>query len=429
MLYVENEVEEISVVSFLLFVAWVAMLFFKQSVGLIKNIHTFYKNVWLMVDIFIILMSISCIALFMIRMQLVGRYLRVLETMKRNEFLNYFHLFYIEDVLTFCAAVLVCIATVRLWKFLRFGMMFRVLERTLSIAAVPLAATFLYFMVLLVAFSLTLLTMFGNYFEHMYSLTTLMRLMVTITLTPDGMALNNFLTYKLAVFYLTLYILIINTFVVIFIIIVVGSYMQAQLEFSAVVETYSIKTYVQERIRYIPRYLRYKYGRLKAGQEEQNRVYPKSDKFLYLNSVSIAASKMRIMAEVTRCVIRRKKGTRRSGFLSDHDARLMMGVCRVFMKKSEENQEVEVVYKEHGGGFRIKFVHENKLEKIAYVVNLLLKEKAAVAFGEERGNVVTKQCVEKIKKNQETLRKCNLMLKLILHKMQSVELEFRDMIV
>jgi hypothetical protein len=266
MLYVENEVEEISVVSFLLFVAWVAMLFFKQSVGLIKNIHTFYKNVWLMVDIFIILMSISCIALFMIRMQLVGRYLRVLETMKRNEFLNYFHLFYIEDVLTFCAAVLVCIATVRLWKFLRFGMMFRVLERTLSIAAVPLAATFLYFMVLLVAFSLTLLTMFGNYFEHMYSLTTLMRLMVTITLTPDGMALNNFLTYKLAVFYLTLYILIINTFVVIFIIIVVGSYMQAQLEFSAVVETYSIKTYVQERIRYIPRYLRYKYGRLKAGQ-------------------------------------------------------------------------------------------------------------------------------------------------------------------
>ncbi|CAH1383290.1 unnamed protein product, partial [Tenebrio molitor] len=355
MLFVQNELEMTTIGFFILFTVWVGMLLFKQSVGLIRKIHTFYKDLWILTDFVIILLSVMCIGLFALRMQMVGSYLDVLETVKHNQFLSYFYLFYIEDFLTLVAAFLVCIATVRLWKFLRFGVMFRILEKTLAIAAVTLLSATLLFVILLVASASALLLLVGNYFENIYYMVRIVRVMMTMALRPSEMAMTRFIPFKFAMFILILYVVILQITIVVYIMVIVMSYSKAQMEYSSELESYTIKHYVIERIKYLPRYIRYKYFRLKGGQlMVETKVEPKSNKFLYSNSFSLPSPRMRLMRYLLMCLIRNYKRFPNRGYVNDQDTRLMRAVCREFLVKNKNEGEVEVFFKGRMKGKRIK---------------------------------------------------------------------------
>ena len=324
MLLVHNEVETISYTFFALFILWVVLFFFKQSVGVIKRVRTFYKDVWFMIDFLIVLMSMACIFLFSFRMHLIKIYLNKLESIRRNEFLNYFYLFYLEDFLTVFAAVLVCVATIRLWKFLRFGTMFRVLERTLSISAVPLGSVTFSFTVLLVAFSIVIVILFGNEFEKLDTIVQTVRLLIIMSFKAGELQLSRFVDYKNAVFYFTAYSIVVKIVTFVYIMIIVMSYTEAQLEFSTTTDTYNIKHYVLEQMKYVPRLIRYKFSRL-AGGQSKSKVEPKSDKFLYLNSYNVALNRMKMMEDVTKCAIRH---INRPLSVTDNDINLMLAICR-----------------------------------------------------------------------------------------------------
>jgi hypothetical protein len=425
MLFVQNELEMITIGFFILFTVWVGMLLFKQSIGLIKKIQTFYKDVWLLTDVVIILLSVMCIGLFAFRMKMVGRYLDVLETVKHNQFLSYFYLFYIEDFLTLVAAFLVCIATIRLWKFLRFGVMFRILEKTLAIAADSLLSATLLFVVLLIASASALLLLVGNDFENMYYMVRIVRVMMTMALRPGEMAMTRFIPFKLAMLILILYVVILEITIVVYIMLIVMSYSKAQMEFSSDLESYTIKHYVLERIKYLPRYIRYKFFRLKGGQLIiETKVEPKSNKFLYLNSFSLPSPRMRLMRYLLMCLIRNYKRFPNRGYVNDQDARLMRAVCREFLVKNKDEGEVEVFFKGRMKGNRIKLVDEKRIEKVANIVNLLLQERSYDGLHQENRNATIQRCVKAIKNYQGTLQRCNVALKVISQKMKSVELEF-----
>ncbi|KYB25363.1 hypothetical protein TcasGA2_TC034437 [Tribolium castaneum] len=373
MLFVNRELESITVIVFFMFVAWVGVLFFKQSVGVIRKGKSFYKDVWFMVDCVIILMSVACTVLFVVRMKMIGRYLDHLDKLKHNEFSNYFFLFYLEDFLQVFAASLVCIATVRLWKFLRFGLFFRMMECTIWKSLGPLLSFSVAFICLLSAFALPLVLLRGSEIPILNRIITVVRPMFIMALSAGEFPLKEFIRNRSSAFYIVLYGLIVKIVFLIYIMIIMMAYSTVQMEFSNELEVYTIKNYVQERFNYFPKYLKYKYKRLRSGQTAHRQVEPKPDKFLYDNSFSVVTSRMMTMKYIVRCVFRNMV-RRESAGLADGDVRLMLGVSRRFLVKAPP-KEVEVFFKGRVSGKKISLIDERKVGKIASVVSALLAQR------------------------------------------------------
>ncbi|XP_044272220.1 uncharacterized protein LOC123016069 isoform X2 [Tribolium madens] len=422
MLFVKRELESITVVVFFMFIIWVGVLFFKQSVGVIRKVKSFYKDPWFMVDCVIIFMSVICVALFVVRMKMIGLYLDKLEKLKHNEFSNYFFLFYLEDFLQVFAATLVCIATVRLWKFLRFGLFFRILEFTIWKSLLPLFSFSIAYILLLFAFALPLVLLCGSQILVFNKITRVVRPMFTMALSASDLTLKTFLEIKGSAFYIVLYGLIVKIIFLIYIMIIMMSYSTAQMKFSNELEIYTIKNYVQERFNYFPKYVKYKYKRLRSGQTKQSQVEPKPDKFVYSNSFSLETFKMLTMKYIVQCVFRNMT-KRKTAKLSEWDLKLMLGVSRRFLVKAPP-KEVEVFFKGRISGKKISLIDERNVWRIADVVGALLEEKHKEKTKEEiKGSRSYEKCVTMIKKNQSTLKKCDLKLKLLFAKFVSFEFQ------
>src|SRR5699024_8376763 len=103
-----------------------------------------------------------------------------------------FYLFYLEDFLAVFAAILICVATVRLWKFLRFGMFFKILERTLARSFVPLLSVTFAFSLVMVTFAMTILSLCGNNFRHVSGVMKATELLLLMSLESSDVALSEF---------------------------------------------------------------------------------------------------------------------------------------------------------------------------------------------------------------------------------------------
>lgn len=425
MLFVKNEVEQMSSVFFFLFVVWVVVLFFKHSIGTFKKIHNFFKDLWLLIDLVILFMSLMSIGLFIIRMYLVGRYLRRLEQVKHNQFIEYFYLFHIEYFLNFTAAFLVCISTIRLWKFLRFASMFRTLEKTIIIASSLLLSFSTVVIVQVLLFAFPIMLLLGNYFTRIRTTTKLIRLMLTMPLRPIEMRLREFISYKFAMFLFSLYLIAIMINMFIFIMFIVISYFEAQLEMSSEKQEYNIRTYVQEKSLYLPRYLKYKYKySLRGGTQKQSKVVPKSHKLLYSKCRSISASRMNKMTSIVHCLLRNQKMYKKPRRLSKNDIKLMLQVCREISRR-ESKQDVDIFFiGKIQQQERIQLIDEKRVEKVANVANILLQEELPEFTKEKLVNKKLESCRKAIKQKQKTLQKCNLMLKLTLEKLNNAEEQF-----
>ncbi|XP_056639345.1 polycystin-2-like [Diorhabda sublineata] len=116
-----------------------------------------FKDFWRLVDIVLITMTLICLFLYLKRSHEVGEFLNRVKQAKHNKFINYFYLFYAESALTTLAAILVFLATFRLWKLLRFMVIIKVVEKTLDIAAKFLL------------FYITLITIYYGEAQRLYS--------------------------------------------------------------------------------------------------------------------------------------------------------------------------------------------------------------------------------------------------------------------
>lgn len=394
----------------------------KQTIGTVKHFHTVWKEVWFFLDTLIVLLSITSICLFLVRTYLVGNYVKALERVHHNEFVNYFFLFYIEDVMSYVAGFLVGIATIRLWKFLRFGSMFRKLERTLSIAASYFLSFAVLYLAMLVTFALTFYLLMGTQFTRVRTVARTMRIMTTMALKPREMVLEEFLHYKTAIFVITVYMIVLQLAMFTLIMIIVMAYLEAQLEISCVQVGYSIYNYIDERMNYIPTFLRYKFGfkRLKSGFDELQKVKPKSDKFIYLFSRLITTNRMLSMKYLTQCFIRNTYKHKTTNKLSDRDINLMLNVCRTVLIKPKE-QEVDVFYKGRVQGQRLRFVDERQIEKIANITNIMLQEELPEFPEIEVTDKKLQTCSDSITEYGKMLRRCDLALKLVLDKWYIIE--------
>lgn len=161
------------------------LLLVRQSIihlkELIRTPKQFCTNIWNIIDILILLMTITNVLLYVIGIYMTGNLLQILYVSKGNQFVQYQKVFKFLDISTIIAALLICLITLRLWKFLRFGKTFRILEKTITSSIKPLAC--LAFLHCFVVFSFTILTwmIFGrqsSYFSSFYKAGSTYMLMI-----------------------------------------------------------------------------------------------------------------------------------------------------------------------------------------------------------------------------------------------------------
>lgn len=117
-------------------------------------------------DLFIIVLSFVWIIMFTYRTSLVSSLTTKLQHVKKNEFINYQHLFVIEDGLNAVAGILLCLTTMRLWKLLRLGQVFQKLELAVIYSMVPLLLLFFCQLITMLGFACSGYILFGSHSRY-----------------------------------------------------------------------------------------------------------------------------------------------------------------------------------------------------------------------------------------------------------------------
>ena len=91
----------------------------------------YFLDIWNYMDIIIVIIGYVCILLFFQRNEVANRIISFLNTHNHNEYVSFTDAIYWDEMINAMAALLVCLSTIRLWKFLRFGFYFRIFENTI----------------------------------------------------------------------------------------------------------------------------------------------------------------------------------------------------------------------------------------------------------------------------------------------------------
>lgn len=263
------------------FIIIVVLIMIKLIRKIVKKKKMAFKDAWHFVDIFIILTSFSCMFLYVKRSHLVGEFLDRIEVAKHNEFVNYFHLFYAENILTVMAAVLVFLATLRLWKLMRFLIIIRIVEKTLLLSTVPLFCLFICHLHLIVVFAIAGTLLFG---DESYDFSNLTHSFMSLVLGSIGFFGFDFDTFESSLHYLYFitYTLLTMLVMTVYVAVISMYYCKAQNIYSNYQE-YNVLNLIKENFEYYKELckVRLKKHRLKGGEdrniEERKLVYPKAD--------------------------------------------------------------------------------------------------------------------------------------------------------
>ncbi|GJQ80310.1 hypothetical protein Trydic_g12193 [Trypoxylus dichotomus] len=253
---------------------------------LVQKRLKFFKGFWNVVDLIILTLSISMIVLSALKAEFVGHVLDKLEHTKKNKFINYYNVVYYDKLLTLMYALLICIATLRIWKYLRFGVMFKVFERTLITQLKPITGVLVYNVAILTMFSLAGFIIFSSFSENFRTLEETFTCMTLISLNFDMEnfdfeTLEQYAPIEGYIFYTVFtlaMLMIVNVYITVIII-----YYEESLKYYIEKELkYSVLDYAKDEFYYLTRYFaRYLRSlRLKGGQEATRKVHPNTHRYL-----------------------------------------------------------------------------------------------------------------------------------------------------
>ncbi|KAG5863217.1 Polycystin-2, partial [Gonioctena quinquepunctata] len=358
-----------------LFVLMICALVIKILYRIGKKKELVFKDLWTISDIFIIFLSIACLILFVERAPTVRVFLSEIEDAKPNEFVNYFHLLSTQTTMTILAAILVFIATLRLWKLLRFMSIVRVTEKTLELAFPRLLVVFLYQMLFIFLFQLISKITFANRSEFRSnhdSFMTLTLLGFRFLKTFDFQPVNTpskrlyFWVYLLGSFF----------FLTSHIVVIANCYRDARIFYSNR-KGYNVFEFLIERYQYYKVLVAKKIGRLRrrGGQDgstsaEEKAVSAKANMHRYAKCLKISENRMNIMWHLTRGILRNKKPKSKLG---KDDKNSMVIIIANLLRKDMKKDIYFFV-----GSTKTKnaiFVDDLIFKKMEKIGNVLLYEK------------------------------------------------------
>lgn len=355
------------------FIIMLTILIVKISYRIFRKRKLLLKDIWYIGDIFIILMSLTCLGLYVARSDVVRIFLADVENAKNNEFINYFHLMYTERSLTIVAAILVFLATLRLWKLMRFMIIIKVVEKTLMLSGTILLNLFLCQTIIILACAFYAIVKYGDHdydFRGVFhTLSTLFTASLNFNPEFDFKAISTTFGY---IYYATFMLVMLGIYTI-YIAVITICYAEAQLYYSTE-EEYNIIDLLKEQYQYYKELIKIKWRnhRLRGGTDKdllERRVFPKADEFRYADCVTLPSSKMEGMSCVAKCVLRNMKARGKLG-ITNKDADLIKHtIVNLFRKDTEEK---EIFFMGNIAGEKKKFVDDKVLLKMEKVVEAFL---------------------------------------------------------
>lgn len=385
------------------FIVVVTILTIKTIFKIRKRRKLILRDSWSLVDIVIIIFSITCTCLYVSRAYMIKYFLDDIERAMKNEFINYFHLFYAESALTILAAFLVFVATLRLWKLLRFLKIIKIVEKTLIIASKPLLGLVLCQAVITLYFTIVGTLFFGDYVHMFRSFGDTIITMILMCLNLYFMDLDEIRTTYHYTFYFLYYILnllILNVYITLLTI----AYNNAQLDFSTD-QLYGVFDYLEETVRFYYELILVKtrLSRLRGGNRntyEELPVSAKSDVHRYANCLTISSVRMRRMFFIMLCLLRNLK--RRNKELDRNDCQLIKETIVALFRK--ETDDKELFYESNVEGFKLSLVDDAIFVKMEAIVKVLFQ-------GIQHKEDITKMVINRHAQKLEDLQnKFNILL-------------------
>lgn len=346
---------------------------FRIALRIIKT-KTWYKSdIWHLLDVGIVVLSFAWLIMHFKKLTLLQDFAKELEEKRSNDFIDFFPMLRISNVLSFLSSFLVGLTILRIWKLLRFAVVFRMVERTLTLSFFTLFILSIVLLVWGIGFGFMSYIFLGTKlkeFKDWYGIIkTLLNLMCqTQKKSPENLTANERgLGYVFFVIY-GIFCEIIRTM---FVAIIVYNYKKAQrFAFEERIE-YSMKDYAIEKVRHLKR-LSAMWAdkfRLKAGEQNvHEHVNPKEPCERYMNFVETDSNRMRAMASVTRCVLTKKlKGLR----VEESDHVMMLKTVKNLHERGPGKREIFFVEGNLISGFT--FVDDRTMLKMERVVKSLLE--------------------------------------------------------
>lgn len=390
----------------------------KTTIRIVNKKKIYFKDVMNCVDIVIICLSVTCLFMYTNRSRLVAEFLKRLQESKNNDFINFFHLFYSDWIYTYLAALLVFLATFRLWKLVRFLLIIKIVEKTLVLCFKPILCLFIWQLIILLSYGLASLLLFE---DDSVNFTELQRSIITLLVRSLGFQndfkVEAFRSQLQVIFYISFMILnlLINT---LYITIITISYNDAQVIFSNI-EEYNVIDFLKEKVHFYSKLLlvRIRNYRLRGGQnfEEIKLVYPKLNEHRFAQCITSPKNKMEAMLFVTLCILR-KVNRKAPQDLNKRDNELIKSTIVSLFRV--DSKDCDIFYISNLEGFKKSLVDDNVFVKMETVANYLVtEEKTKIS---DRQKELYENICQYQKKKMEKINEC---LSLLLRIVNQIEFE------
>lgn len=331
-------------------------------------------NFWLLIDVIIIILSFGTLALTQHRAYLVKNFLAQIEISKHNSFIEYFNLFKVETYLTYIAAFLVGTATIRLWKLLRFMIVFRIMERTVLLSIKPICALLVWHFIILLMFTYPGVILFGQTSKHFKSITdTVITLLLCFIGQNGSLDPNKVFRNQFQQAYYMSYMIVSISISAIYVSIVIISYQQAQRDFSNI-EQYTLKEYLIEKWGIIWELIRFRCRktRVRGGSDTEPKifqtVYPKADEHRYAKCISISKQRMEQMNLIVQCILKNKD---LNYTLSKEDVELINKTIYAFHSE-EKDDEKDLFFLDNLDDNKVKVIDDYKMLQMEQICSMIL---------------------------------------------------------
>lgn len=300
---------------FVIFVFHFVLLWFfvMWTFGLVTTFRTFFRNLWNVLDLAVVLLSFVAIFLYNQRESLVGKFVEKLKYSRHNVFVGYDDLFVVEDILTIIATTLTFLAIIRLLKLLRFGRLFLYLRKAIAHAFHTVKYIIMIHFITFFAFACVAFLLFGTHFEHFSAL-----IAGLTTLSIVSLRLSKTFDYKtFSFFYFFCFVSATIFFLALYVAAMFHGVRKARNFYSKRRYIYTWWDFIRDELLYYKDILSVKIrkehlragGELPDNQEEQQKtetnVYPKGPMERYRNTICTSPNRMEAMRNVARLSVRK----------------------------------------------------------------------------------------------------------------------------
>lgn len=169
-----NMIEFQSTVTYFIFIVFLLLIciyFLRILMKLWRNkIRKFFSKIWNVIDTIIVTVTVICLVLYFKRNEYVLELLHTLEESQNNTYVSFGIAAFLDDCLSMLSGFVVCLATVRVWKILKFALLFRILNKSIYRAFRSLSSITMVIIIFLTGFGICNRAINGTYSEQFTNL-------------------------------------------------------------------------------------------------------------------------------------------------------------------------------------------------------------------------------------------------------------------